>query len=412
MQDRRILVQWLMACFVLAVPVTAAADDGFRTWLKQLRAEAVASGIDGVVFDREMRDIKPDRSLPDLEVGKRPKLSNKGQAEFTKPPQDYVKRDYIKQLAAEGRALKERYASALGRIEQTIGVDRSVVLAIWGRETAYGKYKPRHDAIRALATQAYLGRRKDMFRGELLAALRLIQTKAMTRSEMRASWAGAMGLPQLMPSEFEKYAVDIDGDGRIDIFRSVPDALGTAARQLKEKGWVKGLKWGFEVRLGRTVTCAFEGAPDERSIGEWTRAGVQPASGVGFKATPEVRAYLMSPAGANGPSFLVTENFKVIRRYNMSDLYALFVGHLADRIEGGSDFKTPWKGVKQLTGAEVGEIQERLKGLGYPISIVDGKVGSNTRRTIGRYQVAQKTMPVCWPSEALLRHMRSIKAPK
>ena len=196
-----------------------------------------------------------------------------------------------------------------------------------------------------------------------------------------------------MPSEFEKYAIDMDGDGRIDIFRSVPDALGTAARQLKEKGWVKGLRWGIEVRLGQNVTCANEGPPDERPIGRWAEIGVRPADRERFSIPAETAAYLMSPAGSNGPSFLVTENFKVIRRYNMSDLYALFVGHLADRIEGRGDFKTPWRAVRQLTGSEVGDIQDRLKQLGYPVSIVDGKVGSNTRRVIGSYQVKQKSRP-------------------
>lgn len=383
------------------------ADEAFDRWVKDLLPEAQAMGIDEAVFHREMRGIEPDRSLPDLETAGRPKLSNKGQAEFTKPPQAYLKRETLLRLAREGRVLQQRYQAALSRIEETIGVEGSVVLAIWGRETAYGAYKPRHDAIRSLATQAYLGRRKEMFRRELLFALKLIQDKSISRADMKSSWAGAMGLPQIMPSEFEKYAVDIDGDGRRDIFRSVPDALGTAARQLKDKGWIRGLPWGTEVHLGATVSCAFEGPNDERPISEWSKLGVRPAAGGEFKVPASAVSYLMSPAGSNGPSFLVTENFKVIRRYNMSDLYALFVAHLSDRIAGGGDFKKAWRDVRQLTGADVGEIQERLKKLGYGVSIIDGKVGSNTRRIIGHYQKTQNSVPNCWPSGTLLRQLKA-----
>lgn len=388
----------------------AMADEAFDRWVKDLFPEAQALGIDKDVFNREMRGVEPDRSLPDLETSGRPKLSNKGQAEFTKPPQAYLKRETLLRLAREGRDLQKRYQAALSKIEETIGVEGPVVLAIWGRETAYGAYKPRNDAIRSLATQAYLGRRKDMFRRELLFALKLIQDKSMSRADMKSSWAGAMGLPQIMPSEFEKYAVDIDGDGRRDIFRSVPDALGTAARQLKDKGWIKGLTWGTEVQLGSNVSCAFEGPNDERPIVEWGKLGVRPAVGGAFKVSASAVSYLMSPAGSNGPSFLVTENFKVIRRYNMSDLYALFVAHLSDRITGAGDFKTGWQEVRQLTGAEVGEIQERLKKLGYDISIVDGKVGSNTRRIIGHFQKTQNSVPNCWPSGPLLRQLRTHEA--
>lgn len=402
---RRLVLSGGVVMLVAVLP--ARADKAFEAWVKELAVEAHSFGVTKLVFEREMRGVAPDRTLPDLATSGRPKLSNEGQAEFTKPPQAYLKRDYLIALGREGRVLKERHAAALARIEEKIGVEREVVLAIWGRETAYGKYKPKHDAITVLATQAYLGRRKELFRRELLFALKLLQDKAMERREMKSSWAGAMGLPQLMPSEFENYAVDIDGDGRRDIFRSVPDALGTAARQLKAKGWVKGLAWGYEVVLGARVSCAFEGPPDERPIRAWLELGVKRSGARTFgEAERAAAAYLMSPAGSNGPSFLVTENFKVIRLYNTSDLYALFVGHLADRIAGGGDFATPWRDVVQLTGQDVGEIQERLKGLGYGISAIDGKVGSNTRRIIGQFQVRQKVMPVCWPSSGLLRQLK------
>ncbi len=406
---RVVLVASLMSfSFVSVAP--AGATQKFADWLKVLWVDAQSLGVSEAVFKRELKGITLDRSLPDLATTKQPKLSNRGQAEFTKPPQAYLKRSYIVALAKKGRVLRGRYAKALRRIEEEIGVDRNVVLAIWGRETAYGAYKPRHDAVRVLVTQAYLGRRKELFRRELLFALKLITDKRMHRRQMKSSWAGAMGLPQLMPSEFEDYVVDMDGDGRRDIFKSVPDALGAAARQLKAKGWVKGLSWGYEVKLGGTVSCANEGPEDERSIEDWLKLGVKRTRQRKFLAEHRTtRAYLMSPAGRYGPSFLATENFKVIRRYNMSDLYALFVGHLADRIGGGGDFRVKWRRVSQLRGQDVGAIQAALKERGMAISIVDGKVGSNTRRMIGQYQVKTKQPVDCWPTRRLLQHLRAKK---
>lgn len=391
----------------LALATPARADADFRRFLETLRPEAQALGVMRATFDAELANLAPDLSLPDLEIpGREPSIAS-GQAEFTRPPQDYINRSQIMRLAEQGKALGKTHAAMLARIEREVGVDRTAILAIWGRETAYGAYKPSHDAIRVIATQAWLGRRKDVFRKELLYALKLIQERVATRAQMKASWAGAMGLTQFLPSEFYDHGQDFDGDGRIDLFGSIPDALGSAARQLKAKGWQSGVPWGLEISLVGTVDCALEGPGNERPLAEWVKLGVTRANRAAFpQGLLALPAYLMSPGGALGPSFLVFENYKVIRRYNMSDLYATFVGHLSDRIAGGGDFSKPWRGIKQLTEREVAEIQQKLTDLGFAVDKVDGKIGSNTRLNIGLFQRAQK-MPVdCWPSEPVLRQAR------
>jgi lytic murein transglycosylase len=387
----------------------AWGEEAFKRWLENLRPEAETFGISRTTFDGAFRGVQPDLDLPDLVIPGRDKPEVKGQAEFTKPPQDYLSKTYFGKLTNEGRTLLARHAQTLVQVERDLGVDKHVVLAIWGRETAYGSHRLPHYAIKALATQAYLGRRKEMFRNELLHALRLIEERVIAPEAMRSSWAGAMGLPQFMPSEYHLWAYDLDKDGRKDIWNSIPDALASAANQLKEKGWIGGQSWGFEVRLSPQVDCALEGPLNARPISEWVRLGVTRAHDRRFRANElEQQAYLMMPGGAYGPAFLVLENFKVIKRYNQSDLYAVFVGHLADRIAGGGDFETPWRNISQLAAKDVEDIQQRLQATGYVIDKFDGKVGSNTRAQVGAYQRANRMKVDCWPSAALLAHLRTL----
>lgn len=392
------------AALLLAQPAPAVAGDQFSLFLDGLWPEAKAMGVKRATFDAAIAGLEPDYKLPDLDLPGRPKVDNKGQAEFTKTAADYIQKPYMEKLAGQGRAFFKQHEAALKQIEQKTGVDPYIVVAIWGRETAYGSYKLPHDAIRALATLAYTGKRKDMFRQELLAAIKMLDM-GVPRSDMKSSWAGAVGLTQFMPTEFLKYADDGDGDGKADIWRSVPDALASAARQLEGKGWVRGVRWGHEVKIGTGADCSLEGPPDQRPIGEWVKLGFAKASGKPFSKTElDQNAYLMSPAGLYGPAFLASDNFKVIRLYNTSNLYALFVGHLSDRIRGGGDFATPWASFQQPKTQTVHDLQVRLKALGYPMDKTDGKIGSNTRKQIGLYQKASGIAVDCWPSDALLEH--------
>jgi lytic murein transglycosylase len=383
----------------------AQGADAFRQFLEGVWPEAQAVGVSRATFDAALRGVEPDLALPDLVLPG--KSDVKGQAEFTKTPAQYLSASYLANLSAEGKSLATRHEAWLGKIEKELGVQRQFVLAIWGRETAFGSHRSNYYIIKALATQAYLGRRKDMFRSELIYALRMLQEGVRTRDTLTGSWAGAMGLTQFMPSEFYTVAYDLDGDGRADIWTSVPDALGSAANQLRAKGWVPNQSWGYEVRLPKDVSCLKEGPDSVRSVADWMRLGVVSIAGAFPPQALDQQAFILTPAGAYGPAFLALENFLVIKRYNMSDLYALFVGNLGDRIAGGGAFVTPWADVQQLSASGIEGIQERLQTLGYAVAKIDGKAGMNTRALIGAYQKANGLKVDCWPTEALLAHVRA-----
>jgi lytic murein transglycosylase len=409
-----VLLALFVASLCVAAPRTIAQSaDDFRRFVQELWPEAQGMGVSRATFDAAFRGVEPDLSIPDLVLAGQGK-EVKGQAEFTRTPAEYLTVSHLARLTEQGRSLLTQRAADLTKIEQAIGVQRNVVLAIWGRETAFGAHRSPHYAVQVLATQAWLGRRKEMFRTELLYALKMLEDKVRTRETMNASWAGAMGLTQFMPSEFYTVAYDLDGDGRKDIWGSVGDALASAANQLKAKGWVSGQSWGYEVRLPPSLNCLAEGQDRTRPLREWIKAGVVRTRGREFPAdVQDAPAFVLTPAGAYGPAFLVLENFLVIKRYNMSDLYALFVGDLSDRIAGGGDFETPWGSVRQLSAKSVEQLQERMQGLGYAVAKVDGKAGMNTRALVGAYQKTNNLKVDCWPSEAVLTHMRGtgVKGP-
>jgi lytic murein transglycosylase len=399
---------------VLALAVStnpAEARPSFKVWLAGLWPQAEALGVSRATFEQTFRGVTPDFSIPDLKKPGQKTPSSRGQAEFTRPPSAYLNRAYLSRLAKTGQALAKKHKTTLDRIEKEIGVSRHAVLAIWGRETAFGAYKLKHDAIRVLATLAYAGRRSELFRNELLDALRLIEG-GMDRKRMRSSWAGAIGLTQFMPSEFFKHARDFDGDGKVNLFTSVPDALASAAQQMAGKGWVTGQTWGYEVVIPPTSDCALEGPTQARPLSDWIKLGFKRAANRPWpQKALDQEAYLMLPAGAYGPAFLALENFRVFRRYNMSDLYAVFVGHLADRIAGGGDFVTPWSSEEKQRTDVIAGIQERLKTAGYGVSIVDGKIGSNTRMVVGAYQRNAGLKVDCWPSPTVLNALKRSPPP-
>ncbi|KAB2849414.1 MAG: lytic murein transglycosylase [Hyphomicrobiaceae bacterium] len=393
--------------FVVLAHTSVGADAAFRAWVEALWPEAKTLGVSRAAFDLAFRGVEPDLTLPDLLIPGKVAKERKGQAEFTKTPQQYLDESYLAKLAVQGKALRSQHQAALNRVERELGVDRHIVLAIWGRETAFGTYKLPHYAVKALATQAYLGRRKEMFRKELLFALKMIEDKLAAPEQMRSSWAGAMGLVQLMPSEFYLYPVDFDGDGRKDMFTSAPDALATAAKQLLAKGWKPGVPSAVEVRLPANIDCTLDGPDNARPLSEWQRLGLTAAFGKKLPGKPTEEAYLVLPAGTHGPAFLVYENFKVLRAYNPSDLYALFVASLADRIGDRWQLERGWAPLQILSTAELEEVQTRLQAKRFDIGAkVDGKIGTKTRTAVGLFQKSIKQGPGCWPNAALLNDLR------
>ena len=390
----------------LAAPAAAAPDPAFTKWLEGLWPEVEKQGVSRKTFSSATHQLEPDLTLPDLEIPGR-KTPPPSQAEFVQTPADYVRETTIARLAEQGKKLAADHRTALSAIEQKFGVSGNVLLAIWGRETAFGGYKLPKNAITVLATQAYYGRRKDMFRQELLFAFKMLEEGHVKLADMRSSWGGAMGLTQFLPSEFYKYAVDFDGDGKKDIWNSVPDALASAAAQLVGKGWQPGMRWAYEVRPSRDVDCTIGVPEQKRPLGEWLRQGYLPARGrQPNRAELEAPASLLQPEGIYGPSFLTLSNYYVIKEYNFSDLYVLFVGHLADRISDPRPFETPWSKGSQLRTAQVETMQRTLTKVGLYNDKIDGKAGMLTRSAVGRYQKANQLKLDCWPTDAVLSHMQ------
>jgi lytic murein transglycosylase len=381
-----------------------AADLGFTQFIASLWPEAQAAGVSRATFDAETRGLEPDYKLPDLILPGRPATGAPSQAEFVQVPADYLNEASIIRLAAEGQRLMQKHRTALAAIEARFGVPGSIVLAIWGRETDYGRYTLPYDGLRVLATQAYVGRRKDQYRTEFILALKLLGDGEVARKDLRSSWAGATGLTQFLPSELYKHGVDFDGDGRRDIWHSVPDALASAAQQLVNKGWQSGVRWAYEVRAPENVDCTL-GVPEvTKPIGEWLREGFVPVRGQKLSATEQAQpASLLQPEGTYGPAFLTTRNYFVIKEYNFSDLYVLLVGHLSDRMLSPQAFATPWSASTQLRTADVEAMQRHLTRIGLYNDKLDGKAGMKTRAALGAYQKSAGLKVDCWPSEAVLR---------
>ena len=386
-----------------------AADAEFQRWLQALWPDAQALGVSRQTFDTATRGLEPDLSLPDLVIPGRVERPSP-QPEFVQTPADYVRERTISQLAAQGRRLLDQHRATLTRIEQQYGVPPGIVLAIWGRETGYGGHKVGLNAVRVLATQAYLGRRKDKFREEFLLALKMLEEGHVARADMRSSWAGAMGHTQFLPSDFFRHAVDFDGDGRRDIWNSVPDALASAASQLVGKGWQRGKRWAYEVRVTQPLDCTIAEPSVTLPIGEWLRRGLVPAYDRKLSRDELAEtASLLLPEGTYGPAFLTPKNYYVIKDYNFSDLYVLFVGHLSDRIGDPRPFETPWSKSTQLRSAEVEAMQRRLTELGLYRDKIDGRAGMLTRAALGTYQKANGLKVDCWPTAAVLDHMRGVR---
>ncbi len=405
-----LLAALLFALGSLSSPAHAAPDLVFTQFIASLWPEAKEAGVSRPTFDRETANLEPDYKLPDLILPGRPATGAPAQAEFVQVPADYIREASLARLAAEGQELMAKYRSSLAGIEKQFGVPAAIVLAIWGRETDYGRYRLPYDGVRVLATQAYVGRRKDQYRNEFVLALKLINDGEVTRKDLRTSWAGATGLTQFLPSEFYQHAVDFDGDGKKDIWHSVPDALASAAEQLVNKGWKRGVHWAYEVRPPANVDCTI-GVPEvTKPLRDWLREGFTPVRGQKLNAAEQAEAAsLLQPEGIFGPSFLVTKNYFVIKEYNFSDLYVLFVGHLADRMANPLPFARSWSASTQLRTKDVEAMQRNLTRIGLYADKIDGKAGMLTRAALGAYQKKAGLKVDCWPSQAVLRSLQAAR---
>lgn len=406
----------LLLILATLVPLQAAAasraevEAQFRSWLKSdLWPAASKSGIREELFDKAFANVALNWNLPDLvPPGSAPKKERKqSQAEFSSPG-SYFSEKRLQGLAATGRSLAAKHASVLSRIEKTYGVPAGIVVAIWGRESGFGRADIPYPVIDVLATKAFMSTRPDLFRRELISALHILASNDVDASKMKGSWAGAMGQPQFLPTSFLKYAVDFDGDGHRDIWNSVPDTLASIANYLAQKGWQRGRDWGFEVTIPDGVSCAQEGPDLAKPIAAWAQTGIRRVGGRDFPAGEKGGSGMMLvPAGTHGPEFIVTPNFYVIKEYNNSDLYALFIGNLADRIgSGGGAFKGDWGDVGRMLRSDVAAMQRALEAKGHDVGGADGLPGYKTRRSLGRWQESAGRRATCFPDASLKSALR------
>ncbi len=325
----------------------------FDQFVADLWKDAQAKGISRGTFVRAFDGVTPDPRVI---------ATTKKQPEYGKPAGLYVSQIASPANAKQGLQKEAEWRSTFDAVEKKYQVERWVILAIWGMETSYGALKDKWDGIRSLATLAFAKYRDPYFRNELLVALRIIQDGHIAREKFVSSWAGAMGQTQFMPTNFMDYAVDFNGDGKRDIWTSVPDILASTANYFAKAagGWKYGVPWGFEV----IVPPGFDLMKSRASFDEWRRLGVKRADGKSYPGTGD--GFLFFPAGLPGPAFIVTSNFDVIKDYNDSDVYALAIGHLSDLMQGGGPIKAPWPAqATQLPRDDRIAMQKKLAALGY-----------------------------------------------
>src|SRR5262245_54929061 len=375
-----------------------AAAANFRACLEALRPQAQRRGVSRALFDAQTADLTPDLRIMDL---------LDAQPEFTKSVWDYLDILVNEDRIQNGRAILSRYRTVFDAVEKAYGVDRYIIAAIWGVESNYGTQIGDRSVIRSTATLACIGRRRDFFRDEFLAALEILARGDVRAEHLKGSWAGAFGPTQFMPTSFKRYAVDFDRDGRRDVVDSASDVIASTANNLKLDGWVSGQTWGYEVVLPQGFNFQLVDRSRMLPMREWERAGIRRAGGKPFPRADD-RAYLLVPAGVQGPAFLMLQNFRAIMKYNPAEAYALAIGHLADRLRDGAPFIQAWpRHERVLSHAERLELQQHLARNGYDVGEPDGRFGPRTRNALRAFQQAVGATPDGFATASLLDRLRS-----
>jgi membrane-bound lytic murein transglycosylase B len=375
---------------------TAAAN--FRNCLEGLWPLAQRRGVSRQTFNAALADISPDLRIMDL---------MDAQPEFTKSFWDYLDILITDARIQRGREILAQNRATFEAVEKAYGVDRYVVASIWGVESNYSTAGGDRPVIQSTATLACVGRRQDYFREEFLSTLEILQHGDVKPDRLRGSWAGAFGPTQFMPTAFKRYAVDFDRDGRRDVVDSVPDLVASTANNLKKDGWVAGQTWGYEVVVPQGFNFMLADRSKQLTITEWEQLGIRRAGTKPFPRTSD-RAYLLVPAGAQGPGFLMLQNFRVIMKYNPAEAYALAIGHLADRLRGGEAFVQAWpRNERVLSVEERQELQQRLAQRGYDVGEPDGRLGAKTRAALRDFQASVGHVPDGFASASVLARLRA-----
>jgi lytic murein transglycosylase len=369
----------------------------FHQCLNQLWPLAAKRHVSHATYVAATKDLTPDLRIMDL-------MDN--QPEFTKSVWDYLDILVTDERIDQGRALLTKYDKTFDAVEKAYGVDRYILAAIWGVETKYGAVAGERPVLRSTATLACIGRRQKFFRNEFLDALEIIQRGDVAKDRLVGSWAGAFGPTQFMPSSFKRYDVDFDHNLQRDVVGSVADMLASTANNLKKAGWASGETWGYEVVVPANFDFKLADRHRTMSIHQWMKLGIVRVQGKQFPR-PSDKAYLLVPAGVQGPGFLMLHNFRVIMRYNPAEAYALAIGHLADRLRGGDAFVQDWPRYERvLSRSERLELQQHLLRHGYDIGEPDGQVGGRTRAAIRQYQARVGQVPDGFASAAVLERLR------
>ena len=394
---KRFLGSIIVATAVLTSSANAEAK--FEAFIQSLWPRVHAAGISRDLFDAAFAGVtEPDPAVLKLALT---------QPEFTSTTSAYLAKAVTPIRIDTGQQMKGSEAALLSAIESKYGVDRYILLGIWGMESNFGKDKGSMDVMRSLATLIYAGRKKNYAREQLIAAFKILKKGARQPSDFKGSWAAAMGHTQFIPTSYLSDAVDWTADGKKDIWGSKEDALASTANYLAKAGWKSDRPWGWEVLLPGNFNKALIGRSKWRSVSEWVKLGVSPASGGNFSA-PQADAFVMIPQGIDGPAFLVTRNFLSIMDYNFSHSYALAVGHLADRIRGQGPFVGSWPDLNfDLSFAQRVEMQKRLSRLGFETGGSDGRFGARTYEAIIAYQKSVGLPLDGKPSAKLLERLKN-----
>ena len=375
-----------------------AAAANFNNCLASLWPDAARRGVTRETFDAYTRDLTPDLRIMDL---------MDMQPEFTKAFWDYLDVLVNDNRIKRGREILAQYHPVFDAMEKAYGVDRHIVVAIWGVESNFSTSGGDRPVVRSTATLACIGRRQNYFRDEFLAALEILDRGDISPDRLKGSWAGAFGPTQFMPTSFKRFAVDFDGDGRRDVVDSPADLIASTANNLKMDGWVPGQTWGYEVTLPVGFNYLLADSAKVMTMREWERSGVVRVGGKGYPR-PVDRGYLLIPAGATGPAFLMLNNFRVLMKYNPAEAYALATGHLADRMRGDGPIVTAWPRYERvLTSAERYELQQHLVRRGFDIGgEPNGRINAKSRSAIKSFQVSQGLVPDGFASAGMLERLR------
>jgi len=394
---RRVLAAALLLSVFSNTPLGAAeAEIPFKQWLQGVQREAQSRGISQKFLDTALAGVRPIKRVIELD---------RRQPEFTLTFWNYLDRSINDERIRRGREMLAKHGKLLKKTAAKFGVQPRFIVAFWGLESNYGKHTGAFSVLGAVATLAHDPRRSRFFRQQLLAAL-TIMSKGDVRLDAKGSWAGAMGNFQFIPTTYKDFAVDDDGDGRRDMWQNFPDMFASASNYLARSGWRRGWTWGREVKLPQGFSLELTGLKVRKPLSQWRALGIKRMDG-GNLSSEETEASVVLPAGYNGPAFLVYQNFRTILNWNRSILYAIAVGHLADRLVGGERFKSPRPTEEQpLSRTDVKDMQRKLSAKGFLTEGADGVVGPNTRSAIKAFQKSNNLPPDGYPSFGLLERLR------